>query len=419
MTRLAAGKKPTKKKSEFQKLWAKAERLKQENARFRDRMDEIVQRIETEIRPAEEAAAAHQIPLLKRLLVLGQRKSLLLWQRETLDDWIREILQPLLAVNSLDHDILEEVSRYDGFRWGVELDETSAISLQDQLRAYLEQEQSGLQGADDAWRQKVHREVETILDQTLGPEPVRPEPHGQAIGDFFGDELIYEQQRQYEADVKARNAARDELLKKILTAGEHPENAGGFADFGANPFGFDSKAIGEDDSEAPAAISDALFKRMFRSIAARLHPDREQDPAMRQEKHTLMTRLLDARKQGDVMTIVSMFQEHANKGAALSKADEKQLIQALQDQVVELQYEQEDYSLQSPLYQMAYEQFYFTHRKRTDQAFEQYSHLIESAASEARVLALSITSLKALKPHLELRYDERSFSALEGIFDIE
>jgi len=83
MTRLTV-QKTRKKQSEFQKLWAKAEMLKQENARFRDRLDGIMQRIGTEIRPVEEETARLQMPLLKRLLTLGQRKSLTQWQRQIL-----------------------------------------------------------------------------------------------------------------------------------------------------------------------------------------------------------------------------------------------------------------------------------------------------------------------------------------------
>ncbi len=49
MTRLTAQKKTRKKPSEFQKLWAKAEKLKQQNARFREHLDKIIQRIQTEL----------------------------------------------------------------------------------------------------------------------------------------------------------------------------------------------------------------------------------------------------------------------------------------------------------------------------------------------------------------------------------
>jgi hypothetical protein len=290
--------------------------------------------------------------------------------------------------------------------------------LQDQLRTYFEQEQLELQGESQDWQQQVHRDVEKILEQTLGPEPIMPEQHGENADDFFGDELIYEQQRQYDAAVKARNAAREELLEKMFaTGGFSEDDEDDRFDFGPDPFDFDSAVTEEDESEIPAAISNVVFKRLFRSIAARLHPDRERDPDKRKKKHTLMTRLLDARKQGDVMTIALMYQEHVGEDATLSKLDEKQLLQALKGQIDELRCEQEDYSLQSPLHRMAYEQFYSTHREKTNRAFKQHIRKIENTGSEARLLALEITSLRALKPHLELRYDERSISALEAFFD--
>ena len=109
MTHLTTGKKSRKKQSEFQKLWAKAEKLKQENARFRDRLDEIIRRIRTDIGPVEEKAARQQVPLLSRLLALGQRKSLTQWQRQMLDDWIREILEPLQSAGHLDDGIVDEI----------------------------------------------------------------------------------------------------------------------------------------------------------------------------------------------------------------------------------------------------------------------------------------------------------------------
>ena len=57
MSQLTAGKKTRKKQSRFQKLWAKAEKLKTENARFRDRLDEIIQRMTNEVRPLESRVA--------------------------------------------------------------------------------------------------------------------------------------------------------------------------------------------------------------------------------------------------------------------------------------------------------------------------------------------------------------------------
>ncbi len=421
MTRLTAGKKTRKKQSEFQKLWTKAEKLKQGNARFRDRLDEIMRRIGTDIHPVEKKMARRQIPLLIRLLTLGQRKSLTQWQRQILDNWIREILEPLQNTGPLDSDVVEDICRYDAYRLGVELDETTSTPLADQLHAHIEREEEQLLEEDetenDAWRQEIHDEVEKILNQTFGPEPSKPEDVSIEADDFFQDELKTAQQHQYETYHKARNAARESLLEEMLadTGFHEEEEEEDDFDFGFDPFGSSEPFSTESDDDTPA-ISNAVFKRLFRFTAAKLHPDREPDPDMREKKHTLMTQLLNARKQGDVMTIIQMYQEHTGDSSALSKTDEKQLIKSLQRQVDELRCEQEEYSFESPVHRLAFDLFYYPSQKKTDLAFKKHIQQIKKKAVTAESLAQNINSLKTLKPHLEQRYEEsRYFNPLEAL----
>lgn len=416
MTRLTAAKKARKKQSEFQKLWASAEKLKQNNARFRDRLDEIMQRMETDIRPVEVATAQQQIPLLRRLLDLGQRKSMTQWERQELDDWIREILDSLQSSGSVGSEVLDDISRYDAFRSGVELDEDSEISLPDQVRNHYEdeekQEQEDEKVDEEVWRSEVEAEVEQILKQTFGAEP--PKPQKSDIDDFFQDELFEEQQRLYDEYHKARNIAREELLEEMLA------DTSPFSEQEDAFFGFD---FDDSDTDVPSsaedtpAISNSIFKRLFRAAAGKLHPDREANPDMREKKHQLMAKLLSARKAGDVMTIVQMYQQHVADDAALSKADENQLIEVLRRQMRELQCEQEEYRFQSPRHLAAFESFYYPSRKKTNQAFKNHIQVMKKSASEAESLSLEIKSLVTLKPYLEQRYDDHRFTNPFEILD--
>jgi hypothetical protein len=425
MTRLAVQNKARKKQSEFQELWAKAEKLKQENARFRDRLDGIMQRIETEIRPVEEETARRQMPLLRCLLTLGQRKSLTQWQRQMLDSWIREILEPLQSTSHLNSEIMADLARYDAFRLGFELDEDSSTPITEQLQAHIEREgtlqEEEFEAEDEAWREATRSEVEMILDQMFGPEPPRPELLDGAMADLFQGELKQEQQRAFEAYHEARNSARKDLLEKMLDDSASDEEEEDFfdSDFDFDPFGSSGPFPKEKEDSAPT-ISNAVFKRLFRSTVALLHPDRENDPDMREEKHGLMTRLLNARKQGDVMTIIQMHQQHVGDENALSKADEIQLVKALKAQVDELRQERVRYSFESPFHRMAFEVFYCPSQKKTDLAFKKHIQQLEKTASEAQALSQSIKSIKTLKPHLEQRYDERRFvnplEALDALF---
>jgi len=421
MTRITVHKKTQKIQSEFQKLWAKAEKLKQENARFRDRLDGIMQRIGTEIRPVEEETARLQMPLLKCLLTLGQRKSLTQWQRQMLDSWIREILEPLQSTSHLNSELMDDLARYDAFRLGFELDEDLSTPMAEQLQAHIEREDTVLEEEFEAWREATRSEVEKILDQTFGPEPPRPEPLDEATADLFQDELKQEQQRAYEAYHEARNAARKDLLGGMMDDSAPDEEEEDFfdSDFDFDPFSSSGPFSNEKEDSTPI-ISNSVFKRLFRSTAAQLHPDREHDPDMREKKNGLMTRLLNARKQGDVMTIIQMHQQHVGDENALSKADEKQLIKALKAQVDELRQERETYSFESPFHRMAFEVFYCPSQKKTDLAFKKYIQQMEKTASDAQALSQSIKSIKTLKPYLEQRYDERRFvnplEALDALF---
>ena len=424
MTGLKAGKKSRKKQSEFQKLWVEAERLHKKNIRFRERLDEIVERISTEILPVEKELAWQYVPLLKRLLSLGQRKSLAKWQREELDEWIMEIAAIVQSIGDLPQDLLDAMAAYDAYRHGVELDDTSSVPLHEQLRAHVEQEEREFQEQQESvsdFNQQIIREiVEQKLDEMFGPEPPAPDPQRpSSIDDFFQEELESELQQQYENYHAARNAARQKLMAEAYTEYDAFEEEDVF-DFDPFDEAFDSdQSAGTIYTDKPV-ISNDVFKRLFRSTAAQLHPDRERDPEIREKKNALMTRLLKARKQGDVMAVITMYQEHVAEEAKLSKADERQLLHALRQQVQALKDEQETYSYQSALHTMAYEKFYFPSRKKTEQAFEAHIRQVTATSEEAQSLATNIKSLVTLKPHLEQRYEEHRlmspFDALDEFF---
>ena len=71
MSQIVAGKKSRKKQSTFEKLWARAAKLRAQNARFTADLDAVVARMENTILPREVELARQQIPLLQKLLTLG------------------------------------------------------------------------------------------------------------------------------------------------------------------------------------------------------------------------------------------------------------------------------------------------------------------------------------------------------------
>lgn len=411
MSRLTKTKRSRKKLSRFHKLWNQAEKLKKENEIFRNQLDALVQRMQTEILPVEREAAAEQVPLLKRLLTLGQRKSLSQWQRHELFEWIMELVGPLQSSGQMTSELQDDIARFNAFNHGIKLDEDSEESLSEQVDNHVKREAESFDEGPfgetpEQLRARIEAEVEQILDDTLGPPPKKPEDQP-PVFDLFEDELADAQQQAYEDYFTRRAQLREQLIEDELAEAESgPEDPfDDFDPFSGKDWADPDPQFDEPDTESPA-LSSEVFTRLFRTTAAVLHPDREPDDARRETNHQLMSELLKARKQGDVMTVLSLYQEHVGGDSGLSGKDEKQLIAALQHQIQTLKMERDEYSFSSPMHRTAFDIFYTKSRKKTDDAFRNHIEHIKNAGKQAGKLAAEIKSLKTLKPYLEERYEE-------------
>ena len=424
MAPLAKGRKKRKKPSEFQKLWARAEKLKQRNERFRHQLDKIAQRMVRDVKPAEEDAARAHIPLLRNLLKLARRKSLTQWERMELDEWIHELADQIAIAGLLDGELQDEVARYHAFRLDIELDESSdtplANQLLDEIGPSAEEQLATVQQMPE-----IEEMIERILDETLGPCPAKPKKDSRHTDDLFADELEAETARVYEEYQKRREEERERLMQEMLEAANifddenvDPDEAeDAFSAFdGSNPF--DGPPAASADTDSGPLLSNDAFNRLFRSTASKLHPDRESDMTRREEKHRLMSQLLAARKEGDVMAVIDMYRQHVGDDDSLPAADEQQLIAALRQQIATLEEGIEDYSCKSPLHRAAYEMFYFANSRKTDQAFREHLRNIRRVTAEAERMGREIRTLKTLKPVLAQRYDDRAFDRALARFGI-
>lgn len=76
-----------------------------------------------------------------------------------------------------------------------------------------------------------------------------------------------------------------------------------------------------DDNASTSTIREIFrgsqLSQIYRQIARVVHPDREQNPLKKEEKHRLMQQLVKARKEGDVVTLVTMYGEFVPGGDIL------------------------------------------------------------------------------------------------------
>lgn len=336
-----------KKQSAFQKLWQQAERHKQQNARFEQELESLVQRVQTDIHPVEQEAAQADKPLLHTLIKLAQRKSLAQWQRFELDDWIVELINQMQCYALVDQELIEDVARYDAFRLGITLDNETNATPSEQLTDIINREKQMQDNAAEEAREEMQEAVDRDYEHD----------------DFFDFDI----------------------------------------DFAGDSYDGDSYEAAPFDHPSTPRVTNELFQRLFRTTATKLHPDREPDPDIRYKKQALMGDLLQARKKGDVMTLLALHAEYVDDQNELSKKDEKQLTQALKNQINELKNEKENIALKSPLHWMVYQNFYSQSKKKVDSAINKHLQRVSHDKHQTEKMVKEIRTLKTLKPWLELR----------------
>ena len=212
MTQVVTTRKARKKQSRFEKLWARAVKLRKSNEKLDSELAALIDRMHETILPKEIEIAKEQTPLFQKLLQLGQRKSLTHRERYTLDEWIRSMLEDFHQLNLVDDELRDHVAHYDAYRMGIKLEDESTPPYQQFMekiqqaeqeeRLEQEREQQAMHEHIDSIREKkiskATIEVERVLDRTLGARPLVTES---ATADLWEDELTSlqdESLRQYD-----------------------------------------------------------------------------------------------------------------------------------------------------------------------------------------------------------------------------
>ena len=426
MSLVAKPAKPKLKPSTFQTLWSKASNLKRKNRELATRLDKLVTQIDKVITPKEHALLRSQIPLVTKLLDLGQRKSMTNWERETLHLWIRELVEPLYRFGLVDTEIKNSMARYDAFNLGINLEDDSKAAHEELTEKQHQRETERAAAAEkhfdemrqhyekhrDALLKEAEREIERELDNLLGADPLTNKEAHTTI-DMWAEELDDELSAQSKVYKEKRASLKAELMAEALS--EIEDLFGDYADEDIEPwddeFSSEFEFSRSDKTDYPhdsknnkaEALSNEVFQKLFRATAGKLHPDRESDPEVRLEKQRLMTNLLKARKKFDIITILEMYETYVGQHTGFSSDDQQALTASLEKMLQELEGETEKIIYQSPKHAMAYQVFYNKDKKKVDAALQRRLHEIDGQSADTTVMIEEIRSLKTLKPWLEER----------------
>lgn len=346
--------KAKKSRNRFQKLWDEAERLKNHNAALELSLNELVQRIRVDLGPIELELGRSMRKQMDKLFVFAGRKSLSLWQKDVLNGWIVSNMGTLDAMGLVDDLLCDTFSELQARELGIGIDLDAEMSATEQLDRALEEQSKVLsEQLADLTEQSVENQQD--LENGYKEQP-----------------SLFDAEFEEEFDIFERDIENDFGLKSTQSIDKNPQQ---------------------------------LFKILFHRVARALHPDKETDPVEQEHKQALMSQLLEARRQHDLITVISLYGEHVGGDLNLGEQEFRELERILIE-FIDNEYQRFQQIIdQSELHSIAFSEFYNKDPARVENKIKGRIKEIKRQKKEIETFTKSVTSLQKLKPYLESRYD--------------
>lgn len=180
-----------------------------------------------------------------------------------------------------------------------------------------------------------------------------------------------------------------------------------------------SQSIDEKVAELENKLS---VERLFRQLAAALHPDKEQDEALRAEKHVLMSQCLEARKNKDVNTLLCLYCEHIGElPDDLNDNSHNELIAALEAQLKRLQTELRQQRFGDPLHAMIVERYSSPNAGECEKRINDHAASLDFEANAMKQLCRQLNTHDGLLDSLDERraveQDRLAINEMTGVSD--
>lgn len=380
----------------FDKLRSALDRERRLSERFRRDLDGLVDIYRSRSRENDRRAFDDLVALSERLIVFASRKTLSNWHRSELMLWIRDLSERRIA--PIDRKMAERLQR--------EYNEALARAMGRSVEEMLADDEAAESAGD--FGEHSDAEFDSRFDGCFDGDDAE---QGRAETPGGGESGASEEDsRQADMfgfdDIDAESAEAEQAHWSAGEEDDEDEN--------------ENEDENEDDeNELSRKVMDGSWmKKLFRRAAQMLHPDREPDPRRRESKQARLRELLAARKQGDIMAVLTIYSETVSEAdIVLARQEMTQVCDALQSQLNILRMDREEYLYSHPLRHLAFTLFYDNTRKGRERKIRQWERELREEADELRKLVPTLRNLDALKGVLRERHDERHKSLLVSMLD--
>ncbi len=157
----------------------------------------------------------------------------------------------------------------------------------------------------------------------------------------------------------------------------------------------------QQELELSRLLKATSINKLSRRVARALHPDLEQDPNLKREKHEKMSELVQARDTKDIATIIRIYTETLGTlPDDFPSTDYPKLTATINRQIEKLREEKQEILHENPFYADIFEMFGVKNESRK---IHEYIRATEKYAREIRKTTDNITSIKTLRQHIENR----------------
>jgi len=386
-------KQPQKKQSEaknkFSEKWAEIEKKQKRNKAFQDKIAKLYSTFQSEILPEEERMCELLAQEVRHLISFMSRKSFTQWQREELSVWIESNLETLsnhpFCPDGLSAALGAEY--HEALYGDLKNDPIKAEQIQG-MRALIDE----MFGCGDDFSEAQ------LIDFLRDP----------ALFHQHFEAFLKEAQEESEQDFE-ENENEDEIDNKFFKGFE--EN---FAD------SEDTHSQGKQHKKLKDLFDASQLKKCYKMLASRLHPDKEQDPALKAQKSLLMGELVQAKKDKDAFTIISMFQQYVpNNDLNLDDDVTAELLILLSEKLAQIDREYRELHQAGSIESMIWQKL--GGRSKKIMEAKKQEHLAALLAGQLS-LQNTITTTKTMKPLNKIlsdRYDMRNVSPFSNFESLQ
>lgn len=360
---------------QLEKLWQQIEKHEKRNDKLAEKIQQTYQHFEAQVLPVESQYCQQVAKHMQHLIAFIPRKSFTHVQREELFDWIQEDIQYLETnpfadpntAQALRQAVTEGISAFNK-NVPIKKNEENISGL----KAMLDEMFDGqLQLSDE--------ELEALLD-----DPSKLEQHIEALHQKIEEEE--------EASFWQQHDDKDED--------------------DSIPFGDDFQSSDQATKQAEAKF-DNLFRssqlnKMYKRLAALIHPDKEQDPTKKREKHALMQQLASAKKQKDAFSLLKMYHQYVpDNDLRFDKHSLHAIEQLLNQKITGLNLTYQAIKHGHDIPTIVWRKFFERNKKITQQNFDSYRQNLKHDMADIEHLIDSNRTVKKLAIHLSQRIKDK------------